>query len=228
MHELIWLNKAHPVSCFSVVKKVAQYMADVLEDSRDKVQENLLANGGNHHQSSLPPTAGLYQDCSKTHDRSLCNRSIIMEIVNPDDFICFVLFYSWPGHLYHQISVGHGQISNQTVTEKHLWDYLQGTQCICSLLLIRCHYSAFLYISLILIRHYHWQESSRNKQRSHVEIFPVWILASDSDRQWPEGQSFSLQQPEGKPAEPGEEECVSSSNNNMNILCVNYGLLQCL
>ncbi|GCC25919.1 hypothetical protein chiPu_0004331 [Chiloscyllium punctatum] len=30
---------------FSVVKKVAQYMADVLEDSRDKVQENLLASG---------------------------------------------------------------------------------------------------------------------------------------------------------------------------------------
>ncbi|KAJ7985592.1 hypothetical protein DPEC_G00353670 [Dallia pectoralis] len=28
-----------------VVKKVAHYMADVLEDSRDKVQENLLANG---------------------------------------------------------------------------------------------------------------------------------------------------------------------------------------
>uniref|UniRef100_A0A6Q2Z9N2 V-type proton ATPase subunit C n=1 Tax=Esox lucius TaxID=8010 RepID=A0A6Q2Z9N2_ESOLU len=28
-----------------LVKKVAQYMADVLEDSRDKVQENLLANG---------------------------------------------------------------------------------------------------------------------------------------------------------------------------------------
>ncbi len=33
----------------SVVKKVAQYMADVLEDSRDKVQENLLANGGDGH-----------------------------------------------------------------------------------------------------------------------------------------------------------------------------------
>lgn len=33
----------------SVVKKVAQYMADVLEDSRDKVQENLLANGGESH-----------------------------------------------------------------------------------------------------------------------------------------------------------------------------------
>lgn len=29
-----------------MVRKVAQYMADVLEDSRDKVQENLLANGG--------------------------------------------------------------------------------------------------------------------------------------------------------------------------------------
>uniref|UniRef100_A0A8B9JXG5 V-type proton ATPase subunit C n=1 Tax=Astyanax mexicanus TaxID=7994 RepID=A0A8B9JXG5_ASTMX len=29
----------------SVVKKLAQYMTDVLEDSRDKVQENLLANG---------------------------------------------------------------------------------------------------------------------------------------------------------------------------------------
>lgn len=38
----------HPMLCYSVVKKVAQYMADVLEDSRDKVQENLLANGGDH------------------------------------------------------------------------------------------------------------------------------------------------------------------------------------
>lgn len=37
----------------SVVKKVAQYMADVLEDSRDKVQENLLANGG--EPSTRPP-----------------------------------------------------------------------------------------------------------------------------------------------------------------------------
>ncbi|KFP07692.1 V-type proton ATPase subunit C 1, partial [Calypte anna] len=34
----------------SVVKKVAQYMADVLEDSKDKVQENLLANGGKQGQ----------------------------------------------------------------------------------------------------------------------------------------------------------------------------------
>lgn len=40
-----------PALCVSVVKKVAQYMADVLEDSRDKVQENLLANGGNRRRS---------------------------------------------------------------------------------------------------------------------------------------------------------------------------------
>lgn len=41
-HSIIWcLLLVH-----SVVKKVAQYMSDVLEDSRDKVQENLLANGG--------------------------------------------------------------------------------------------------------------------------------------------------------------------------------------
>lgn len=53
------MRREHPepylfsVLGFSVVKKVAQYMADVLEDSRDKVQENLLANGGDHYQSSL-------------------------------------------------------------------------------------------------------------------------------------------------------------------------------
>lgn len=38
----------------SVVKKVAQYMADVLEDSRDKVQENLLANGGTIYNRTTP------------------------------------------------------------------------------------------------------------------------------------------------------------------------------
>lgn len=42
-----WFFKIHfYLPIFSVVKKVAQYMADVLEDSKDKVQENLLANGG--------------------------------------------------------------------------------------------------------------------------------------------------------------------------------------
>ncbi|XP_065689430.1 V-type proton ATPase subunit C 2 isoform X1 [Patagioenas fasciata] len=30
----------------SVIKKIAQYIGEVLEDSKDKVQENLLANGG--------------------------------------------------------------------------------------------------------------------------------------------------------------------------------------
>jgi V-type H+-transporting ATPase subunit C len=31
---------------YSVTKKIAQYLGDVLEDQRDKLQENLLANGG--------------------------------------------------------------------------------------------------------------------------------------------------------------------------------------
>lgn len=51
-------NSPCPALCASVVKKVAQYMADVLEDSRDKVQENLLANGGNHRQSSRSLATG--------------------------------------------------------------------------------------------------------------------------------------------------------------------------
>ncbi|MEJ1274964.1 hypothetical protein NN561_005857 [Cricetulus griseus] len=54
-----------------VVKKVAQYMADVLEDSKDKVQENLLASGGE-------PT--LY-DLGSLLTRSLA------EIVKKDDFV---------------------------------------------------------------------------------------------------------------------------------------------
>uniref|UniRef100_A0A8D3CIE9 V-type proton ATPase subunit C n=1 Tax=Scophthalmus maximus TaxID=52904 RepID=A0A8D3CIE9_SCOMX len=59
----------------SVVKKVAQYMADVLEDSRDKVQENLLANGGNdvRHKTDTKQTqktsgysvGGYYWDMAK-------------------------------------------------------------------------------------------------------------------------------------------------------------------
>lgn len=31
---------------FSVTRKVAQYLGEVLDDQRDKLQENLLANGG--------------------------------------------------------------------------------------------------------------------------------------------------------------------------------------
>lgn len=30
----------------SVIKKIAQYIGEVMEDSKDKVQENLLASGG--------------------------------------------------------------------------------------------------------------------------------------------------------------------------------------
>ena len=32
--------------CFSITKKVANYLGEVLDDQRDKLQENLLANGG--------------------------------------------------------------------------------------------------------------------------------------------------------------------------------------
>lgn len=42
-------------------------------------------------------------------------------------------------------------------------------------------------------------------------FYLLGFLASVSDRQRPEGQSFSLQQSEGKPAEPGEEERVSKA-----------------
>ena len=31
---------------YSVTRKVAQYLGEVLDDQRDKLQENLLANGG--------------------------------------------------------------------------------------------------------------------------------------------------------------------------------------
>lgn len=36
------------------------------------------------------------------------------------------LYLSWSRHLHHKISVGHGEISHQTVTQKHLWDHRQG------------------------------------------------------------------------------------------------------
>ena len=35
----------HCIYIFSVTKKVAAYLGDVLEDQKDKLQENLLANG---------------------------------------------------------------------------------------------------------------------------------------------------------------------------------------
>ncbi|NXY65601.1 VATC1 ATPase, partial [Callaeas wilsoni] len=51
----------------SVVKKVAQYMADVLEDSKDKVQENLLANGGKVHPSQIHLPGLLEQQWQAEH-----------------------------------------------------------------------------------------------------------------------------------------------------------------
>ncbi|KAK1804971.1 hypothetical protein P4O66_019339 [Electrophorus voltai] len=42
----------------SIVKKVAQYMADILEDNRDKVQENLLSSG----------SKASYSDWQKTYE----------------------------------------------------------------------------------------------------------------------------------------------------------------
>ena len=35
--------------------------------------------------------------------------------------------FSGPCHLHHTVSVGHGQVSHQTVPEKHLRDHLQGS-----------------------------------------------------------------------------------------------------
>lgn len=45
-----------------------------------------------------------------------------MKVIDADDFNLFLLS-SRPGHIYHQIPVGHGEVSNQTVAEKHLWDH---------------------------------------------------------------------------------------------------------
>lgn len=69
--------------CASVVKKVAQYMADVLEDSRDKVQENLLANGGNGGRSphSLVPVG--------QRQKEAC-RSILDWLIR-----CAINIYGW-------------------------------------------------------------------------------------------------------------------------------------
>ncbi|MBV98672.1 V-type proton ATPase subunit C 1, partial [Eschrichtius robustus] len=84
-----------------VVKKVAQYMADVLEDSKDKVQENLLANGalGCHGlgvtqiDNDLKSRASAYnnlkgnlQNLERKNAGSLLTRSLA-EIVKKDDFV---------------------------------------------------------------------------------------------------------------------------------------------
>lgn len=42
--------------------------------------------------------------------------------------LCFLSF-SRSGHIRHKISVGHGQVSHQTVLEEHFWNYIQGKSC---------------------------------------------------------------------------------------------------
>ncbi|NXL44482.1 VATC1 ATPase, partial [Podilymbus podiceps] len=92
-----------------VVKKVAQYMADVLEDSKDKVQENLLANGGkassvivpflfifkgvNQIDNDLKARASAYnnlkgnlQNLERKNAGSLLTRSLA-DIVKKEDFV---------------------------------------------------------------------------------------------------------------------------------------------
>ena len=85
------------LSCVSVVKKVAQYMADVLEDSRDKVQENLLANGGNqclsNHQTGVW-TFAVFKTSEKVCSdiQSLFNtKPLEVKVINADDFNLFLL-----------------------------------------------------------------------------------------------------------------------------------------
>lgn len=59
----------------------------------------------------------------------MCSQYVWMDCANGNKqqpMACSLLC-SWPGYLYHQISVGHGQVPDQTVAEKHLWDHLQGT-----------------------------------------------------------------------------------------------------
>ena len=41
------------VYLYRVTRKIAQYLGEVLDDQRDKLQENLLANGGNVSKLSL-------------------------------------------------------------------------------------------------------------------------------------------------------------------------------
>lgn len=117
---------------------------------------------------------------------------------------------SWPGYLYHQISVGHGQVPHQTVAEEHLRDHLQGIPTLAQVppLLPNVIFSlASVWLQC--------KQPGTNIAVTHLFVFCCrcfFFPASNSDRQWPEGQSLGLQQPEGKPAEPGEEECVSQRN----------------
>ena len=110
-------------------------MADVLEDSRDKVQENLLANGGNnHHTLALFNSWQTWGEADGRKTWWITSHTEIQSSLQYSEWMwsmlmtltCLFTLFSRPRHLHHQISVGHGKVSNQTVTEKHLWDHLQG------------------------------------------------------------------------------------------------------
>lgn len=85
-------------------------------------------------------------------------------------------------------------------------------------------------ISSIVLRHKLSQStltisdfSSCTDQRWCIHPYLLGFLASDSDRQRPEGQSFGLQQSKGKPAESGEEECVSKTAVTSTDVCGHSG-----
>lgn len=67
----------------SITRKVAMYLGDVLEDQRDKLVENLLANNSWVEKSKQKLNLKLKFSC-----------------------------YSWFVTIYHSIPVGYGKISN--------------------------------------------------------------------------------------------------------------------
>ncbi|KAG8124271.1 hypothetical protein E2320_019584 [Naja naja] len=82
----------------SVIKKIAQYIGEVLEDSKDKVQENLLANGVDlisyltkfeWDMAKYPikqPLKNISEGLAKIFLGNLLTRTLT-DIVNKDDFV---------------------------------------------------------------------------------------------------------------------------------------------
>lgn len=68
-----------------ITRKVATYMGEVLEDQRDKLQENLLANNGNN---------------------------AIIIVAEGNNYLIINIFFSRINFICNSISMGHGQISD--------------------------------------------------------------------------------------------------------------------
>lgn len=86
-----------------VTRKIANYLKEVLEDQRDKLAENLLANNSNEI----------------SHARL---KNFILLVVNISLY-CFTqrlskIFYSGPVSICNQVSMGCSKISSQAFTEK--------------------------------------------------------------------------------------------------------------